>query len=86
MSKSNCTKQMQNYVLAANNLCYSELTETFPEPDVNAVWASWKSLFLSLVTNCIPSRVVTIMKSLPWLNADIIRLLWIQIGIPYAGG
>ena len=39
--------------------------------DPDSVWSSWKSHFLSVMDECIPSKVLAIKKSLPWFNADI---------------
>ena len=71
---------MWSYKLADWEKANQQLTdslsnETHAESDVDAIWASWKSQFLSVMSTCIPSKVVTIRKSLPWLNVDIIRLL-----------
>ena len=35
----------------------------------------WKSQFLNAMSSCIPSRVISIRKSLPWINSDIVRVL-----------
>ena len=60
----------------ANGLLASTLPiEIQAESDVDAIWSSWKSKFLDVMASCIPSRVVSIRKSVPWLNADCIRVI-----------
>ena len=60
----------------ANELLTNSTPSDIPaDSDVDVVWASFKSQFLSIMSSCIPSRVVSIKKSLPWLNANIVRIL-----------
>lgn len=60
----------------ANDVLAETLPSHFPvSSDIDSIWASWKAQFLSVISRCIPSRTITIRKSVPWLSADIVRLL-----------
>lgn len=60
----------------ANDQLSEVLPSAFPESsDIDSIWASWKSQFLYVMSRCIPSRTITVKKSLPWLDADIMHLL-----------
>ena len=61
----------------ANELLPKSLDSPGPESldDVDSHWDFWKSHFLSTMSTCIPSRTITIKKSLPWINSDIVRVL-----------
>ena len=61
----------------ANELLPPSLDSTSAESfeDVDSHWSFWKSKFMSVMSTCIPSRVISIKKSLSWINADIIRVM-----------
>ena len=70
-------RKMWSYKSADWAQAHELLTSNLPadislESDVDTVWTSWKTQFLAAMSTCIPSRI---KKSLPWLNADIIRLI-----------
>ena len=57
----------------------NDLLEDF-SPDVSTsdpdtIWSSWKTYFLSVMDDCIPSKLLTIKKTLPWFNAEICRAI-----------
>ena len=74
-------RQMWSYRSAdwdqANDLLLQALDSSSPAsfPDVDSHWSSWKSQFMNIMSTCIPSRIITIKKSLPWINTDIIRVM-----------
>ena len=60
----------------ANDLLTQSLSIDLSEkPDIDSTWTSWKAQFMTVMRSCIPSRIIKIKKSLPWLNAEIIRTM-----------
>ena len=60
----------------ANDLLTQSLSIDLSEkPDIDSIWTSWKAQFMTVMRSCIPSRIIKIKKSLPWLNAEIIRTM-----------
>ena len=58
----------------ANDLLAETLPSDFPvSSDIDSIWTSWKTQFLNTMSRCVPSRIVTIRKTLPWLSADTMR-------------
>ena len=49
------------------------------EPDVDQCWQSWQSTYLNIISKCIPKKVLSSRRNLPWINPSICQALFYYI-------
>ena len=45
------------------------------EPNVNQCWQTWQSTYLNIISKCIPKKVLSSRRNLPWINPAICRAI-----------
>ena len=45
------------------------------EPDVDQCWQSWQSTYLNIISKCIPKKVLSSRRNLPWINPTICQAI-----------
>ena len=41
---------------------------------MNFSWSSFKEILLNTMSNCVPNKLITVRRSLPWLNKELMSL------------
>ena len=68
-----------NYSLAdferANEMQSSINVGEFIEDDMDQAWSKWEEQFISVMRQCIPTVLLKLKKSPPWLTSDLLRAI-----------
>ena len=45
------------------------------EPDIDHCWQTWQSTYLNIISKCIPKKVLSSRRNLPWSNPSICQAI-----------
>ena len=64
-----------DFDLANELLCETDFEQILVPGDIQASWIQFKTVFLDIMEQCIPSAVLPDRHNLPWLTKEIIQLI-----------
>ena len=64
-----------DYEKACELLDRVDWDQLMDEPDVDQCWQSWQSTYLNIISKCIPKKVLSSRRNLPWINPSICQAI-----------
>ena len=64
-----------DYEKACELLDRVDWDQLMDEPDVDQCWQSWQSTYLNIISKCIPKKVLSSRRNLPWINPTICQAI-----------